>query len=153
MSRGEPVTSYLTRVSQVKDELAAVGEVVDRAELIRVALNGFSKSWESFVRGIVARENMPSWERLWDDFVQEELRVGSTSSSTQHGGGDSDTVALAAKGKKKVSKKGSKAWDKKKSGGEQQRDMSKVKCFACHKFGALRCSVSEQEEEAGGCFC
>jgi hypothetical protein len=31
--------------------------------------------WESFVRGIVAREHMPSWERLWDDFVQEELRL------------------------------------------------------------------------------
>jgi hypothetical protein len=49
MSRGESVTSYLTRVSQARDELAAVGEVVDRAELIRVALNGFSKSWECFV--------------------------------------------------------------------------------------------------------
>ena len=82
MARGESVTSYLTRVSQVRDELAAVGEVVDNSELIRVALNGFSKYWESFVRDIVARENMPSWERLWDDFVQEELRVGSTSTSS-----------------------------------------------------------------------
>ena len=82
MARGESVTSYLTRISQVRDELAVVGEMVDGAELIRVALNGFSKSWESFVRGIVARENMPSWERLWDDFVQEELRVGSTSTSS-----------------------------------------------------------------------
>ena len=34
MSRGESVTSYLTRVSQVRDELAAVGEVVDSSELI-----------------------------------------------------------------------------------------------------------------------
>ena len=70
MARGESVTAYLTRVSQVRDELAAVGEMVDSAELIRVALNCFSKSWETFIRGIVARENMPSWERLWDDFVQ-----------------------------------------------------------------------------------
>ena len=43
----------------MRDELEAIGEVVDNAELIRVALNNFSKSWESFVRGIVARENMP----------------------------------------------------------------------------------------------
>ena len=41
MSRGEFVTSYLTRVSQVRDELAVVGEVVNRVELIWVALNGF----------------------------------------------------------------------------------------------------------------
>ena len=66
----------------MRDELAVVGEMVDSAELIRVALNGFSKSWESFVRGIVSKENMPSWERLWDDFVQEELRVSSTSTSS-----------------------------------------------------------------------
>ena len=137
MATRESVTAYLTRVSQVQDELAAVGETVDNAELIRVALNGFSKSWETFVRGIVSRENMPSWERLWDDFVQEELRVGSGSSSGQRGG-DEDTVALAAKGKKKkVIWKGPKEGDKKKKGkGEQQQcDMSKVKCFACHKFG------------------
>ena len=67
--------------------------------------------------------------------MQEELRVDSTSTGTQHSGGESDTVALAAKGKKKVDKKGPKAGDKKKLGGEQQHDMSKVKCFACHKFG------------------
>ena len=50
-------------------------------------------------------------------------------------------MALAAKGKKKVSKKGAKTGDKKKSGGEQQCDMSKVKCFAYHKFGqyAVQC--------------
>ena len=48
MTRGEKVTSYLTRASQVQDELVVVGEVVDSAELIWVALNGFLKSWESF---------------------------------------------------------------------------------------------------------
>ena len=85
MVGGEFVTSYLTRVSQVRDELATVGEMVDSLKLIRVTLIGFSKSWESFVRGIVARENMPNWERPWDDFVQE-LRVGSTFASSHHGG-------------------------------------------------------------------
>ena len=44
MARGESVTAYLTPVSQVRDELATVEETVDSAELIRVALNGFSKS-------------------------------------------------------------------------------------------------------------
>ena len=115
--------------------------MVARTKLIRIALNGFSKSWESFVRGIVARENMPSWERLWDYFLQEKLRGGSTYTSSHHGGGEADRVALAAKGKKKVNKKGPKSGDKKKIGGEQQCDMNKVKCFACHKLGhyAVQC--------------
>jgi hypothetical protein len=41
-------------------------------------------------------------------------------------------VALSAKGKNK-SKKGQTS--KTKSKGEQKKDMSKVKCFACHKMG------------------
>ena len=131
MTRTDIVISYLTRVSQVRDELGAVGEKVEDNELVRIALNGFSKSWDSFVRGIVARENLPDWERLWDDFVQEELRTSSGSSSQQRVG-DDENVALAAKGKKK-SKGGPKGGAKPK--GEQKKDMSKVKCFACHKMG------------------
>ena len=44
MRKGESVSSYLTRLRQVKDELADVGETVDGTELVRIALNGFSKS-------------------------------------------------------------------------------------------------------------
>jgi hypothetical protein len=135
MTKTDSVTSFLTRFSQIRDELAAVGEIVDPSELVRTTLNGFSKPWESFVRGIVAREHMPSWERLWDDFVQEELRVGSGSTSQQRGGDDEGDLSLLAKGKKKT-KKGPKGGAKQQQrGGEQQRDMSKVKCFACNKMG------------------
>jgi hypothetical protein len=80
----ETVTSYLGRFTQIRDELAAVGEIVDPDFLVRTTLNSFSKPWGSFVRGIVAREVMPTWERLWDDFVQEELRCSSGSSGQQH---------------------------------------------------------------------
>jgi hypothetical protein len=84
----------------------------------------------------MAREHMPSWERLWDDFVQEELRVGSRSSSQQQGGdGDEGDLALLEKGKKKT-KQGPKGGAKQpQRGGEQWKDMSKVKCFACNQLG------------------
>jgi hypothetical protein len=49
MTKTDSVTSYLTRFSQIHDELAVVGEIVDPSELVRTALNGFSKPWESFV--------------------------------------------------------------------------------------------------------
>ena len=41
MVKVEVVISYLTRIPQVRDELAAVGEVVQGTELVRTALNGF----------------------------------------------------------------------------------------------------------------
>jgi hypothetical protein len=78
------MTSYLGRFTQIRDELATVREIVDPEFLVRTTLNSFSKPWGSFVRGIVAREVMPTWERLWDDFVQEELRCSSGSSGQQH---------------------------------------------------------------------
>ena len=56
----EIVTSYLGRFTQIKDELAAVREIVDPDFLVRTTLNNFSKPWGSFGRGIVAREVMPT---------------------------------------------------------------------------------------------
>jgi hypothetical protein len=59
MSKGESVASYLTWVAQVKDDLAAVGEVFSDSELVRIALKGFTKEWEVFVKCVVGREHLP----------------------------------------------------------------------------------------------
>jgi 2-phosphoglycerate kinase len=64
MGKGESVVSYLTRVVQVKDELAVVGEVISDSELVRIALKGFTKEWEVFVKCVVGREHIPDWRRL-----------------------------------------------------------------------------------------
>jgi hypothetical protein len=50
----ETVTSYLTRIQQVQDELATVGETVSDSELVRTTLKGFTKEWTSFIKGVVA---------------------------------------------------------------------------------------------------
>jgi hypothetical protein len=63
-----------------------------------------SKPWERFVRDIVAREHMSTWERLWDDFVQEEFKIGSRSTSQQHGGDDGEDLSIYTKGRKKTKK-------------------------------------------------
>ena len=54
MAKGEGLASFLTRVAQVKDELAAVGEVIYDSELVYVALKGFIKECEAFVKCVVA---------------------------------------------------------------------------------------------------
>jgi hypothetical protein len=69
MTGSDTVTTYLTRIRQVRDELAAIGETMDDSELVRTTLKGFTKEWTSFIKGIVAREKLPDWSRLWDDFV------------------------------------------------------------------------------------
>ena len=69
MVKGESVATYLTRVSQVKDKLAVVGEVIPDSELVQNALKGFTKEWEVFVKCVVVREKLHDWSRLWDDFT------------------------------------------------------------------------------------
>jgi hypothetical protein len=116
MTKIENVVTYLTKITQVRDELGVIGEVIANNELVRTALNGVTKQWDVFVEGIVARENMPKWDHLWDDFIQEETQRGYVQ-GTSSNGNDEENVTLATKRKGK------------------KKDMSKVKCFACQKFG------------------
>jgi hypothetical protein len=74
--------------------LGAVEDIVYSSELVRTTLNGFTKSWEIFVHGIMAHEHMPNWERFWDDLIQEETRHGSRSTNQQQGVEDGDEVDL-----------------------------------------------------------
>jgi hypothetical protein len=37
-----------------------------------------------FYHAVVAREKLPDWQRLWDDFVQEEIRLGSQDLHLHH---------------------------------------------------------------------
>jgi hypothetical protein len=73
MTKAENVVTYLTTLTQVRDELGAMGEAIVDNELVRTALNGVSKQWVVFVEGIVAREKLPNWERLWDEFFRRRL--------------------------------------------------------------------------------
>jgi hypothetical protein len=137
MTMGESVVPYLTRLAQVKDELAAVGEVISDSELVRIALRGFTKDWEVFVKCIVGREKLPDWSRLWDDFTQEEIWVNGEKGGE---GVVEENFALLLKGKGK-SKKGSRI------------DINKVRCFACNEYGhyAAQCpnkkGTKEKEKE------
>ena len=76
MNKGKIMVSYVARITQVRDELGAMGERVVDVELVRTALNGVTKPWSVFVESVVAREHMPMWDRLWDDFIHEETRRG-----------------------------------------------------------------------------
>ena len=69
MTKEDNVATYLTRLAQVKDELDVVGEVISDLEMVRIALKGFTKEWEVFVKCVVGREKLSDWSRLWDEFT------------------------------------------------------------------------------------
>jgi len=74
MIQGEGVTSYMMRLFQVKDELVAIDVTILDSNMVRISLKGFTEEGKPFIKGIVAKEKFPDWNRLWDDFIQEELR-------------------------------------------------------------------------------
>jgi hypothetical protein len=150
MSRFDNVTSYFMRITRTHDQLAAIGEKVDEAEVVNVALNGFTKSQEPFIKGVYARENLPDWQRLWDDCIQEETRKESKASKQ---GGSDDILAFVSQ-KRKGKGKGS----NKKGNGEgatsqpgKKKDLSKVKCFACDKVGIMHLCVRRRRKEKENC--
>ena len=53
----------------MRDELAAVVVVVTGPELVQTTLNGLTQPWAIFVQGFVARENLPSWGKVCDDYI------------------------------------------------------------------------------------
>jgi hypothetical protein len=169
MLEDESVTSFLGRFTRIRDELGAVGEVVEPNSLVRQALHSFTKPWASFIQGIVAREALPTWERMWDDFVQEEIRLAAEASGQQQQqqtvSGDEE-LALWTKGKKKTGRGGQHG---PKTGGQQQRsgggaessdgqdnsqrrDMSTVRCFACGEMGhyAGQCPKKKKKKQQDG---
>ena len=54
------MVSNLTRITQIQDELGAVGERVLDVELVRTTLNGVTKPWYVFVQSIVTHEHIPT---------------------------------------------------------------------------------------------
>lgn len=120
--------------------MSAVGDQILETELVRTALFGVASTWSTFVQVVVGRENMPSWDRFWDDFIQEEIRRGFVRGNSSMGGEVEENVALATKGKKGKSMKGptggGKAFGKGKG-----KDLRKVKCWHCQEMGhyAITC--------------
>ena len=50
--------SYFTRVAQIKEQLEAIGDMVEEAEIVMTTLNGLPRDWESFIQGICSRRRL-----------------------------------------------------------------------------------------------
>ena len=55
VQKSETRHSYFTRVSQIKEQLEAIGDMIEEAEVVMTTLNGLPREWESFIRGICSR--------------------------------------------------------------------------------------------------
>ena len=73
----ETIQSYFTRVSQIKEQLEAIDEEVENAEILMTTLNGLPRSWDSFIQGIYAIKKLFKFSRLWEECSQEEAQIAA----------------------------------------------------------------------------
>ena len=126
MNKDEGVGPFFTKIVQVRDQLIAIVIAVDDDDLVQIVVDGLPRSCENFMASIYGRENQQTFERLWDDCIEEEGRTSGKVIKP-------DNLALVAK-----TKKFKKPFPQQKKGKKPQgkfSNMSKIECYTCHKFG------------------
>ena len=58
MKDSKSIRSYFTRVSQIRDKIEAIGDLVEEAELVMTTMNGLPRSWDPFIKGICSRRKL-----------------------------------------------------------------------------------------------
>jgi hypothetical protein len=91
-------------------------------------------------------KKLPTFERLWDDFIQEEMRLETVASMEE----EEQNLALINKMKKGNKKggpgKGQKGKKEDSSSSNQgKKDLSHIKCFKCQKFGHFASQCHEKK--------
>ena len=75
MEKGDTVVIFFMKISKIKEQLEAIGEIMSDRELVLSTLNNLPNHWEPFLQCINGRESLPTFDRLWTDCTQEELRL------------------------------------------------------------------------------
>jgi hypothetical protein len=127
MNDDDSITSYFVRISQLRDQLQAIEEIISEKELVNIVLNGLPKTWDAFAASMNTRKEYPTFEELWTYCAQEESRISAKEKPQK----EYDDQAFTARFKNFRNKR--KFGSRKKP--DQEKDMSKIQCFNCRKYG------------------
>jgi hypothetical protein len=81
MNDDDNITSYFVRISQLRDQLQDIEEIILEKELVNIVLNGLPKTWDAFVTSMNTRKEYPTFEKLWTCCAQEESRINEETKS------------------------------------------------------------------------
>jgi hypothetical protein len=77
MNDDDSITSYFARISQLRDQLQEIEEIISEKELVNIVLNGLPKTWDAFAASMNTRKEYPTFEELWTSCAQEESRISA----------------------------------------------------------------------------
>jgi hypothetical protein len=116
-------------------------------ELVLTTLQNLPKSWEPFIQSISGTETLPTFDRLWTDCTQEELRLRNRG--VEDSSEENHALSLHTKkgGKFKINFRQTIKSEKSSSNPRsQRRDFSEIQCFRCDSYGhyARNCSTRKK---------
>jgi hypothetical protein len=113
------------------------------------ALNGLPRSWDAFASSINTRKEFPTFEELWTCCTQEESRITSRERTQK----EEDSHAYATRFKRNGGKKKFDSRNKnsrRRPNQQRKKDLSKVQCYGCHKFGHYKSECPELAKKRKG---
>jgi hypothetical protein len=138
MTKGDTVSLFFMNLSEIKEQLETIGEIVSDREIVLTTLHNLPKSREPFIQSIIGRESLPTFDRLWIDFTQEELRLKNRR--VEYSSEENHALALHTKRGGKFKRNFRKTFKGEKSSSNpsyQRIDLSEIQCFRFDKYGHL----------------
>jgi hypothetical protein len=136
MAKGDTVSIFFMKISEIKEQLETIGEIMSDRELVLTTLNNLPKTWEPFLQSISGREALLTFDHLWTDCTQEELR--HRNKGVEVSSEENHDLALHTKKGGKFKRNYRKTFKDEKSSsnpGYQRRDVSEIQCLRCDKYG------------------
>jgi hypothetical protein len=127
MNEDDSITSHFVRISQLRDQLISIEEITSEKELVNIVLNGLPKTWDAVAASMNTRKEYLKFEELWTCCAQEESRINARKKPQKKYDDQSFTTRFKKFGNKR--KFGSRTKP------NQEKDISKVQCFNCRKYG------------------
>jgi hypothetical protein len=127
MNDDDSITSYFVIISQLRDQLQAIEEIISEKEWVNIVLNGLPKMWDAFVTSMNTRKEYLTFEELWTCCAQEESRINAKEKPQKK----YDDQAFTARFKNFRDKR--KFVSRRKP--NQEKDILEIQCFNCQKYG------------------
>ena len=115
MRKGESIQDYFTRISQIKENLSSIGDILDEDEFVMTSLNGLTRPWDSFI--------------VWSLTLCGKIAYKKNL--------EYQALAFHTKERKQSNFKKSNHKPSKKKFQKKKKDYSKYQCYNCHKIGHI----------------
>jgi hypothetical protein len=148
MTKGDSVALFFMKLSEIKEQLETIGEIMSDRNNVLTTLQNLPKSWEPFIQSISGREALPTFDRLWIDFTQEELKLRNRG--VEDSSKENHALSLHTKkgGRfKRNFKKTFKSQKPSSNPGYQKRDASEIQCFRCDKYRHIARNYPTKKKE------